>query len=753
MKMIPLVVLLFLMPIGGSCRHYYYNYPTHFYKRNMITNAMLFTKTMMHHPFINLRSISSSLSSMDDPVMQQRKGQEKRVRGFVLRDSTHGQRQRQRGKIMMKKMMRPKAHDEQQRVMMMTMPKRKTMVSIQPSSALLRGMVFPSSSLSSPSSFRSYLPPRHLHCYSSSSSSSSSPSPSKEHKNDDENKRNNKVADSSQYYHQSPLSSLPHNQRSDDKGGDGGDDDDDYDSEKHNLSVPKQQTQKTAHPSITTVYDLLEEFSSHQMNDEDDDMYLEAFSHRLTAHPNSVDPSSWLMEMDTGAGALDQPILPMLPNEECDEMGCRTMKVDDNNSDNNDEDVGDNHRDRHHTDDDYYSSSWDIVNGAATTPSTAAIATMGDYLENEEEEEEANAVGGVDIVKTAFNATTGAAGGGGGILMYEVLRIDSKEDMSFTQVEQRLSRRSLLRLSGLRPRDLRRVDPSLSLSTAGPDISVREEMMLINIGSVRAVVTNSSALIFKHPSFTCRRFLRLLRNRMKANYKYAMSSDSEERKLQVPFELVVGEAALISSSSPLEFDLIKAQPLMAKYVSRLKTKMTKAGVAQETLEEMRQFKQKLVTVESRAQAMSSMLLDLLDDEEDMQRLALSAHILTKDGGKGNKELLVEEWEMLLEYYLLRYETISSEAKRLLEEASDLEDTVSLTLSARRLELSKLELFLSICSLAVGTGAMIAGVFGMNLLNGFEVTPGVFWSVFVGIIVGGIGVAWGVISYVRRQGML
>eukprot|EP00466_Bigelowiella_natans_P009377 jgi/Bigna1/84350/fgenesh1_pg.131_\ len=300
---------------------------------------------------------------------------------------------------------------------------------------------------------------------------------------------------------------------------------------------------------------------------------------------------------------------------------------------------------------------------------------MGDYLENEEEEEEANAVGGVDIVKTAFNATTGAAGGGGGILMYEVLRIDSKEDMSFTQVEQRLSRRSLLRLSGLRPRDLRRVDPSLSLSTAGPDISVREEMMLINIGSVRAVVTNSSALIFKHPSFTCRRFLRLLRNRMKANYKYAMSSDSEERKLQVPFELVVGEAALISSSSPLEFDLIKAQPLMAKYVSRLKTKMTKAGVAQETLEEMRQFKQKLVTVESRAQAM---------------------------------------------------------------EASDLEDTVSLTLSARRLELSKLELFLSICSLAVGTGAMIAGVFGMNLLNGFEVTPGVFWSVFVGIIVGGIG---------------
>mmetsp|Transcript_4259 Transcript_4259/g.6348 ORF Transcript_4259/g.6348 Transcript_4259/m.6348 type:complete len:508 (-) Transcript_4259:11-1534(-) len=335
-------------------------------------------------------------------------------------------------------------------------------------------------------------------------------------------------------------------------------------------------------------------------------------------------------------------------------------------------------------------------------------------------------------------------------LMYEVIRIDTKADMSFTQTEQRLSRRTLLRTSGLRPRDLRRVDPSLSLSTSGPDIAIRDNMLLINIGAVRAIVTNTSAIIFNHPSFPVRRFLRLLRNRIKANFKYAQSSDLDEQKLQVPFELVVGEAALISSSSPMEYDLIKLQPLLAKYVKSLRLKLSK-----ETLEQLREFKQKLTLIETKAEGMRSMLLDLLDDDEDMSGLALAypEGIEIDKQEQEKRELVIEEWEMLLEYYLLRYETLISEAGRLLEEARDLEETVSLTLSSRRLELSRIELLLSICSLAVASGAMMAGIFGMNLLSGLELVKGVFWTVF-GVIFGvEIGLAWVLIGYVRRQGML
>ncbi|GAB5369132.1 hypothetical protein AAMO2058_001379300 [Amorphochlora amoebiformis] len=344
-----------------------------------------------------------------------------------------------------------------------------------------------------------------------------------------------------------------------------------------------------------------------------------------------------------------------------------------------------------------------------------------------------------NLIKT-FNATG---------LQYEVVRIDSNPDMSFSEREQKLSRRSLLRLSGLRPRDLRRVDPSLSLSTGGPDISVRDNMLLMNIGEVRAIVTNDSALIFKHPSFTCRRFIRLLGNRIKANYKYAISADLEERKLQVPFELVVGEAALISCSSPLEYDLLTSQPLLAKYVKSLRKKLTK-----DTLENLRQFKQKMTLVESRAQAMCSMLLDLLDDDDDMRRLALSyPRVGGSEEDKEKRAMMVEEWEMLLEYYLLRYETISSEASRLLEEARDLEETVSLTLSSRRLELSRVEIFLSICSLAVGCGAMFAGIFGMNLLSGLEISKGVFWGVTFGILAGASGVGWILLTYVKNQGII
>jgi len=476
-------------------------------------------------------------------------------------------------------------------------------------------------------------------------------------------------------------------------------------------------------PPYSTVYDIIdtsyedtqEEYldnemgRKHSIQEAGDDFY----SHRNSAHPTSNLPSSWLTQFRPSS-AKGAEIIQTLPQPEYlrPAAGVGGLIRDDCEDEN----------------------ACPVEETSHPLSPPMLEDPTGEFYSSDP-----------NLVK-AFNATG---------LMYEVVRIDSMPDMSFVETEQRLSRRTLLRLSGLRPRDLRRVDPSLSLSTAGPDISTRENMMLINIGDVKAIVTNTSALIFKHQSFTSRRFLRLLQNRMQANFKYAMSDDFEERKLQVPFELVVGEAALISSSSPLEYDLIKSQPRLSKYVRAI----NRNKLSRETLEGLRTFKQKLISIESRAQAMREMLVDLLDDDEDMRRLALSKPRTTglrtvdstaAEEEEREREVLIEEWEMLLEYYLLRYETISSEASRLLEEARDLEETVALLISSRRLELSRIELILSICSIAVGSGAMMSGIFGMNLLSGLEVTRGVFWTVFGLIIVGVIVVGFGVLQYVKRH---
>lgn len=48
-----------------------------------------------------------------------------------------------------------------------------------------------------------------------------------------------------------------------------------------------------------------------------------------------------------------------------------------------------------------------------------------------------------------------------------------------------VKRRDLLRANHLQPRDLRRIDPSLSITKTSPNISVKENCLLINLGGVR----------------------------------------------------------------------------------------------------------------------------------------------------------------------------------------------------------------------------------------------------------------------------
>merc|ERR1711977_493320 len=78
-----------------------------------------------------------------------------------------------------------------------------------------------------------------------------------------------------------------------------------------------------------------------------------------------------------------------------------------------------------------------------------------------------------------------------------------------------------------------------------------------------------------------------------------------------------------------------------------------------------------------------------------------------------------EIEDLLEYYLQRAATTQAEAERSLQLARDLEESISVNLSARRFEVNRLELALAIGNFAAASGALIAGIFGMNLRSYME----------------------------------
>ena len=48
-----------------------------------------------------------------------------------------------------------------------------------------------------------------------------------------------------------------------------------------------------------------------------------------------------------------------------------------------------------------------------------------------------------------------------------------------------MKRRDLLRANGLQPRDLRRIDPSQGVTKTSPNITIKEHVLVINLGGVR----------------------------------------------------------------------------------------------------------------------------------------------------------------------------------------------------------------------------------------------------------------------------
>jgi magnesium transporter len=75
------------------------------------------------------------------------------------------------------------------------------------------------------------------------------------------------------------------------------------------------------------------------------------------------------------------------------------------------------------------------------------------------------------------------------------------------------------------------------------------------------------------------------------------------------------------------------------------------------------------------------------------------------------------------------------------------------LSARRFDVQRLELRLSIGGFAAAIGAMIAGIFGMNLRSTFEESVLGFWGTTAVLCVGCYLVYLKILSYARRRKIL
>jgi len=396
--------------------------------------------------------------------------------------------------------------------------------------------------------------------------------------------------------------------------------------------------------------------------------------------------------------------------------------------------------------------------------------------------------------------------------VYQVVQVDAEG-----RTERRnVARRTILRETGVAGRDLRRVDPSLHVTTSHPSIVVSGCALLVNLAGVRLVTKGTFCFLLDPDSAPASNFLDALLSRLAAakgarlmagitrsscavadtaaavaaaatpcdenSTAHVMDDGEEELRSSpsaaaaavaaaratvpndcsgastahdvvsenredgsVPFEMEVLEAALLEATAQQDARMLDITRKVSNLHSELQTRLSPV-----LLEELRSTKQALVELDSRSGAFRETLVELLDDHEELRELHVG---LPAAEDQAELERRGEEAENLLEYYLQRCDSCHSEAERMLQNLRDLEESISVTLSARRYEVSKLELLISISTVALTVGGLITGIFGMNLKSTFEDSIVAFYLTTFLIFSGSAAIFGALFRRVRQLGVL
>jgi len=137
-------------------------------------------------------------------------------------------------------------------------------------------------------------------------------------------------------------------------------------------------------------------------------------------------------------------------------------------------------------------------------------------------------------------------------------------------------------------------------------------------------------------------------------------------------------------------------------------------------------KKSLGDFESDVLNLSRILQGLLSNDEDMIGL-----YLTKKRTKISEH---EEVELLLESYLADLDDIHSSVRRIKYRIEDTNQFIAAHLDTARNKMIRMSLFMEMGTLSLGSGALIAGIFGMNLTHGLEENMVAFYATLGGISV-------------------
>ncbi|KAI9598006.1 hypothetical protein BDF19DRAFT_433243 [Syncephalis fuscata] len=259
------------------------------------------------------------------------------------------------------------------------------------------------------------------------------------------------------------------------------------------------------------------------------------------------------------------------------------------------------------------------------------------------------------------------------------------------------------------PRDLRKIDSNFVNQL--PAILVRDEVILVNLGHIRALIKADLVILFdtygSTDSFHQSTFIYDLQEKLRnPGGTYGT----------LPFEFRAIESILISVVSSLQSEMDVLSGLVTNLLAHLEEQIDR-----DKLKELLQYSKRLARFEQKTLNIRDAVLEVLEEDEDLTEMCLTSK---KEDRKDITEYH-EEIELLLETYLKQIEEIANVASSLTANMRTTEDIVNIMLDSQRNSLLLFELRLTMATMGLTGGAFIASIFGMNLVSTLETASLVF----------------------------
>ena len=319
---------------------------------------------------------------------------------------------------------------------------------------------------------------------------------------------------------------------------------------------------------------------------------------------------------------------------------------------------------------------------------------------------------------------------------------------------QSLTKAQIAEQFELRQRDLRDID----LKSEGVTrILVRSSTILLQFFHMAMIIQADEALLINNASAQSEgknldeeaiKAMQARRDEFYTDFEKRMSGSGFETAdiPELPYELRAVEAALVAVLSTLHKEFTVARDKAEESAQNLKLD---SGAGSIGLDRVFERTRTLSKIESKARLVRDSLRELLDADDDLAGMYLTDRL----AGKPHDISDHQEAEYMLEAYHKAADTLVESSQAWIDILRKKENTFRSSLAVQRNQIMFLEARIAIHTLGLAAGTMIAGLFGMNLVNYLEESSyGFFWVTGFCVVLSSMFSMYGMRSLWRIQSL-